>query len=336
MIRLRVSVAVVLAVLAVSGQVIEPISRNSINAAETRSRAVASPPPQGNVLPLTGPYLGQTPPGRRPEVFAPAVVSTGDRDIVHASIAVSPDGAEIVWSFFHESDRTFRTWWSRRVNGRWTAPGRPPFASGGDAASLSFAPDGRRLFFTSNRRWPAGQGAWPGPRALDAQKIWYIERAGTRWSDPRMLDLPVVQRPLSVSPAASGALYTAGIRRIPVVGGGYGTPERLPPPLHNKGWHGGNHPFVAPDESYIVFNDVWRGHQGYGIFVSYRLPSGGWSDPVNLCEILGMQRGGSEPTVSPDGRYLLFYSDHNVYWVDASVIEERRPVVRTPGFEETR
>ena len=290
---------------------------------------LALAPPVGAQQP-DGPYLGQTPPGRRPAVFAPGIVSTGDPDIAHASIAVSPDGAAIVWTFFHESDRTFRTWWSRKVNGRWTAPSRPPFASDGNATSLSFAPDGRRLFFTSTRPWPAGRGAWPGPRALEAQRIWYVERTGGGWSEPRMLDLPDVPRPLAVSPAASGALYTAGIRRIPAVGGGYGTPARLSPPLHDRGSHGGGHPFVAPDESYILFNDRWPGHRGYGIVVSYALPGGRWSDPVNLCEALGMERGGSEPMVSPDGRYLFFYSDHDVYWVDAAVIEELRPAPRRP------
>lgn len=281
-----------------------------------------------------GPYLGQTPPGRHPEVFAPGIVSTGDPDIAHASVAISPDGAEIVWAFFHESGRTFRTWWSRQVGGRWTAPSHPPFASAGNAASPSYAPDGKRLFFTSNRRWPAGRGAWPGPGALESQRIWYVDRVGAEWSEPRMLDLRADQGPLAVSPAASGALYAPGILRIPAVGGGYGTPERLPPPLRNKGRHGGGHPFVAPDESYVVFNGVWPGHRGYGIFVSYRLSGRRWSDPVNLCEALGMRRGGSEPMVSPDGRYLFFYSDHNVYWVDAGVIEERRPGAGAPGFQE--
>jgi len=312
----------------------EPVRKRGHGRSSVRARAallflgLALPARQQHP---TGPYMGQTPPGRRPEVFAPGIVSTGDPGVAHGNIAISPDGREIVWSLFHESDRTSRTWWSRQENGRWTAPSRPPFASGGNAASLSFAPNGGRLFFTSNRRWPAGRGVWPGPRALEAQRIWYVDRTGAQWSEPRMLDLRPDRGPLAVSPAASGALYAPGILRIPAAGGGYGTPQRLPPPLRGKGHYGGDHPFVAPDESYIVFNGVWPAHRGYGIFVSYRL-SGGWSDPVNICEVLGMERGGSEPMVSPDGRFLFFYADHSIYWVDAAVIEESRPAARSPGL----
>ena len=43
---------------------------------------------------LQGPYLGQTPPGSEPELFAPGLVSTGfyERDLL-----ISPDGDEIYY-----------------------------------------------------------------------------------------------------------------------------------------------------------------------------------------------------------------------------------------------
>lgn len=99
-------------------------------------RAALRPEPQHAM----GPYLGQTRPGRRPVVFAPGFVSTGDPDIAHGNIAIAPDGGEIVWSFFHSASRTFRTWRSRRVEGRWSAPER-----GGSEPMVS--PDERFLFF---------------------------------------------------------------------------------------------------------------------------------------------------------------------------------------------
>ena len=44
---------------------------------------------------LDGPYLGQTPPGREPEVFAPGILSTAAHEY-HLSFA--PDGREIIFS----------------------------------------------------------------------------------------------------------------------------------------------------------------------------------------------------------------------------------------------
>ena len=47
-------------------------------------------PPADDAPRLTGPYLGQTPPGATGEVFAPGVVSTG---MYTRDIAITPDGS---------------------------------------------------------------------------------------------------------------------------------------------------------------------------------------------------------------------------------------------------
>ena len=310
------------------------VNGRSYDAALARSDAQGRVWSSADAQHATGPYLGQSPPGRRPEVFAPGIVSTGDPDIVHGNIAIAPDGREIVWSFFQSADRTFRTWHSRQVGGRWTAREPPPFTADGNAFALSFAPDGQRLFFTSNRPWPQDWGAWPGPQALESTKIWYVDRVADGWSGPRILDRRANHGLRAVSPAVDGTLYTAGIRRIRTVNGDYGSLEGLPPPLDDTGRSGGGHPFVAPDESYVVFNDTWQDHRGYGIFISYQLSDGHWTDPVNLCEVLQMARGGSEPMVSPDGRFLFFYANHDIYWVDAGVIEEIRARLLSHPSEE--
>jgi hypothetical protein len=45
---------------------------------------------------LSGPYLGQKPPGLTPEIFAPGVVSTPMNE--HSPAAFSPDGTELFCS----------------------------------------------------------------------------------------------------------------------------------------------------------------------------------------------------------------------------------------------
>ena len=42
----------------------------------------------------TGPYLGQTPPGTTPKLFAPGVVSTG---LYERDFAVAPEGREFFY-----------------------------------------------------------------------------------------------------------------------------------------------------------------------------------------------------------------------------------------------
>ena len=90
---------------------------------------------------LTGPYLGQKPPGAKPELFAPGLVCTGmsERDV-----AITPDGREIYFGVMSEQVVTIMM--TRLENGHWTEPVVAPFAS--DSRYFHFEPalsaDGKR------------------------------------------------------------------------------------------------------------------------------------------------------------------------------------------------
>ncbi|HSG27216.1 MAG TPA: hypothetical protein VLA34_01960, partial [Candidatus Krumholzibacterium sp.] len=89
------------------------------------------------------------------------------------------------------------------------------------------------------------------------------------------------------------------------------------------------HPFIAPDESYLIFNSRRPGGAGEGdLYVSYRLDDGSWTEAVNL-EALNTPYGDWGATVSPDGKYLFFTrnmtGNGDIYWVSTDIIEELRP-----------
>jgi hypothetical protein len=44
-----------------------------------------------------------------------------------------------------------------------------------------------------------------------------------------------------------------------------------------------------------------------------------------LLERLNAPRGGSQPVVTPDGKYLFYYAGGKFYWVNAKIIEEIKP-----------
>ena len=107
--------------------------------------------------PLTGPYLGQNPPGLEPELFAPGVVSTGLHEF---SINVSPSGNEI---YFYATGPTYSPRMilhSRLEGGVWSPPREVEFADPGRADLYPFVTrDGNRLFFCSSA---GGGGAGGG------------------------------------------------------------------------------------------------------------------------------------------------------------------------------
>ena len=91
------------------------------------------------------------------------------------------------------------------------------------------------------------------------------------------------------------------------------------------------HPFIAPDESYLIWD--CRRDDGYGgsdIYISYRQQDGSWGPAINLGGEINSEGWDAAASVTPDGKYLFFHrlndaGNANIYWVDAQIIETLRP-----------
>ena len=86
------------------------------------------------------------------------------------------------------------------------------------------------------------------------------------------------------------------------------------------------HPFIAPDESYLIFDSNRPG--GFGetdLYVCFRDSRGNWSEAVNLGETINSSEGIGLAMISPDGKYLFYTYRNDIYWVDANIIETLRP-----------
>ena len=275
-----------------------------------------------------GPYFGQTPPGSRPEVFAPGVVSTAAHEF---ACSFTPDGREFYFTRSTSPGSPTLIMVSRMVNGTWTEP--EPAAFNDRSAQMSFEPmvtaDGRRLYFSSDRPLaPPSHAAQGGPPMLN---IWYVEREGEGWSPPRNPGSPFnPMRTMYVTMTSAGTIYTMdisagmgseviGVARP--VGGEYQAIERLGAPV-NVGT-GNMYPYISPDERYLVFT---RRQGGPGsatyLHVSFKGRDGRWGEPRAID--LGMPAGAA--TVSPDGRYLFFSGGErgrgDIFWVSTSVLNE--------------
>lgn len=271
-----------------------------------------------------GPYFGQTPPGSRPEVFAPGIVSTAAHEFAGS---FTPDGREFYFTrrAFPQGPTLIMV--SRMVDGTWTEPEPATFndPSGGMSFEPMVTPDGLRLYFSSDR--PLDPQAGPG--GPPAMNIWYVDREGDRWSQPRNQGPPFnPMRAMYVSMTRAGTIYTTdissgmgreGIGVARLDGGAYSAIERLGPPV-NVG-AANMYPYVSPDEEYLVFTRR-QGEMGSAtdVYVSFRNADGSWGEPRAIG--LGMPAG--VPSVSPDGRYLFFTAGErgrsDIYWVSTEVL----------------
>ncbi|MGD8868789.1 MAG: hypothetical protein PVI01_14260, partial [Gemmatimonadales bacterium] len=220
-------------------------------------------------------------------------------------------------------------------DGQWTEAVAAPFL-GSDSSALTscLSFDGRRAFFTSSR---------PSYPPAD---IWMSERVGAGWSEPAKLPAPVSsdRDEFEVSIARNGTLYFSSSRdggwgdldiyRARLVAGEYPAAENLGPPI-NTSW-GDDLPYIAPDESYLIFaSDRPGGLGARDLYISFQIDDE-WIEAVNLDQPINSEEWDIYPSVSPDGRYLFFTrrtswetsEDSDIYWVSAAFIDRLRETVR--------
>ena len=267
---------------------------------------------------LTGPYLGQAPPGNEPKVFARDIVTGQTEGSNHSSISISPDGREIYWQLYSQ------IWTTKLENSKWTMPEVLPFSKTikgiytDDAPFVS--PDNKKMFFISTR--PIGT------EDTRKENIWYVERTSTGWSEPIPINSEVnaTQIHWQVSISNKGTLYFAGnksdgfggydIYYSRFIDGKYAEPVNLSSQFNSKVDEFS--PFIAPDETYIIYSRL--GMEDRGLYISFKGKDGQWVQPIKMPKSLV----GVCPMISPDGKYLFI----DTRWVSANFIEELRPMAR--------
>jgi Tol biopolymer transport system component len=276
---------------------------------------------------LTGPYLGQKPPGRVPELFAPGIVS---REGLQGKLFITPDGDEIIYLSLHlvpgsEQDpagRRILFTSIKRIDGLWTPPTVLPFSEAyvNDEPCLSY--DGWKLFFVSN--WPLSGTAEP----QKTPDIWMASRDGGTWGDPVNLGPPVNTEDVEVQPffAPDDTLYFGrrdSLYYARFENGLYASPVKLDATVF-KGRLSGV--CLSPDNIIlIVHSNTLGGQGGWDLFASFRTVSGGWTPLTNLGRDINTDQNETNGTFSPDGRYLFFTRGNDIFWVSAESIAELRP-----------
>jgi hypothetical protein len=263
-------------------------------------------PVQGEFPVLEGPYLGQTPPGMVAEPFAPGAISKEGWELE----GVFAPGMKEFY-FTTRRNEIITVIGFRQENNVWTKYLEFP-----RSGEVTFSPDGKRMHMAKG----------------------YKDRIGDEWSERKSLG-PMFDREdlgiMRLSASANGTYVfddykSDGVIRISTLKDG----ERQEPEEMGAVVNTGEmtaHPFIAPDESYLIWDSERDG--GYGdsdLYISFRQEDGSWGPAINMGENVNSDKWDAFASVTPDGKYILFnrgIGDGNVdiYWVDAQVIETIRP-----------
>ncbi|OGU56846.1 MAG: hypothetical protein A2V66_10690, partial [Ignavibacteria bacterium RBG_13_36_8] len=257
---------------------------------------------------LTGPYLGQKPPGMMPEIFAPGIVSTGYFE--HSSPSISPNGTEIYWSvhYSENSEHSRPIVFMRYENDKWSKPQIAEFIRSEYCyENPFFSADGNRIYFSASLV----------DQKVIGSDIWYVERTSVGWSDQKKLSIPPNTDNFDAQPSLTkdGSLYYIsyyeeaspqyGLYYSKYAGDQYFSPVLMEEKFNKL--HADWTPYIAPDESYFIFCSFREGGFGSGdLYVSFKRSDGTWGDVINMGGKINSEANERFPNVTPDGKYLFF------------------------------
>ncbi|MGB5845524.1 MAG: PQQ-binding-like beta-propeller repeat protein [Anaerolineales bacterium] len=243
-------------------------------------------------------YLGQTPPGLTPQVFAPEIISIPSA--MDFGGTFSPDGTEFYFTRRIDGQENV-IYETHLLNGIWTEPAPVVFASGYVAFEPHVTADNQTIYFGWAHSLSSEEKS-----TLEAGGIWASDRSTDGWAAPRY-----VGEGMFVSSDQSGQVYvtdmnTRSLSKAILTDGRFTKLEYI---------SSGIHPAIAPDGSYLVYDN------GEGnLRVKFHLEDDTWSGAKNLTE-QGIPASAAIASISPDGKYLFYTDNGDLYWVSTEIIK---------------
>jgi Tol biopolymer transport system component len=246
-------------------------------------------------------------------LFSQDIVVAGAKPTLFTHDAMSPVNDESVLAFLPDGKTAFiadgqRIVYANLVNGKWSKTATASFSGHWKDWDPALKPDGSRLIFVSNRP-PTNM---PPDSAQKSNHLWYVDRlTGGGWSAPRRFDPPVnITGASDYGPSVSSAGSVCFCSRnrngnkgmrgyyVKYAVDHFEQPQLLALNDTSEVYD----PFIAPDESYIIF--VSNGD----LYISYR-NARGWLPGTKLSAVVNNGNGNSDPYVSPDGKMLYYNQD---------------------------
>lgn len=230
--------------------------------------------------------------------FAPGIISTHYDE---GATSFTPDGKTVYFTMgvFSTVCR------SKFSGGKWGRPEVASFSGRWPDQDAFLSPDGKRLFYSSNRPIPGA----PQDVQNNFDDLWYVDNTGgDNWGEPHHLDTVInTGRCNDYAPSVdrNGTLYWCSPRRDGNKGmqgfyslwlGDHYGPAKL---IQIPGVDHIQDPFIAPNGKYLVFLS------GKEFFVAMKQQDG-WSPALKIGAPVSMGDYIGSPYVSLDGKTLYF------------------------------
>ncbi len=218
-------------------------------------------------------HLGSTMVAGNAELVGPGVIST---ELPEFATTMTPDGHTLFFNRASADRSKLTIMMSSRRGEQWTVAVAAPFSGQYRDVDPFVMPDGRRLYFTSDR---------PRPGRPVSMNFWYVERTADGWSEPRDAGDPINSdsTDIFVSISRSGEMLFNSTRDGPrrvyqssIRAGAW----RGPVPVSFGSVIDAGNPMISPDGRYAILVRVAPGAKA-DLWTSCRTPDG-WAEPQPL------------------------------------------------------
>ena len=257
----------------------------------------------------------------QPQIFQEGVISKGDYE---SHPAFSPTGDTLYFIKCSYDLQVSAICVSYLRNGHWSNPEVASFSGKYMDADPFVTKDGKTIYFISNRPLKEGDPV------KDNTDIWKVTITSSGWSAPVNPGPPINSDADEYYPtvADNGNIYFGSPRaggkggsdiyRCRMVDGKYQPAENLGDSINTVG--NDYEAFIAPDESYLIYNSTPNTLAHLDFYISYNL-NGVWTKAKKLPAPLNSQGIEWSPKVTHDKKLFYFSSTRN-NWTDTPVKPE--------------
>ncbi|MBN1185768.1 MAG: nuclear transport factor 2 family protein [Bacteroidales bacterium] len=263
-------------------------------------------------------YLGQKAPGYYPEKFASGIFMSNEWGPVF-----SPDGNELFYTWQNPNgSQDYHINYMKKTNGVWSEPVPAPFTDKGGKPDIepNFTPDGKRLYFDSERA-----GGFGGA------DIWYVEKNDTGWSEPlnagAEINSPFNDNFASFSPDSSMFFcsdrdkgnWDINIFYAKYIDSEYQTPIKLSDTINTSGWDAC--PTIVKDK--LIFQSTRSNGFGSGDICFSQISNDKFGKTEIMSPCFNTSKSEMGIVLSPDKKYLFFKhkGEADIYWVDVETFD---------------
>lgn len=270
-------------------------------------------------------YIDNDKPGVKKKVFAKGFISKKE-EAEYGSI-FSKKGNEFYYAVDIEGKSEIR--YTRISKGKWIQPQTIIADKKYSFNDPYLSPDEKRLYYISDKPINSRD-------TINDIDIWYSEKEGkSKWSEPINAGNRInsIHNEYYISFTSKGKMYFSSnkenapkrkhdfeIYSSENKNGEFQEPIKLSDSINTKRYEADV--YIAPNEEYIIFCAARKSGYGKGdLYISFKKDSGEWSKSQNMGQLINTENHELCPFVTPDGKYLLYTSNQDIYWISTKIFK---------------